>query len=329
MYGFGQRDQEFIRLAAKDGSEANVIQNVGSTGHLEAAFAEEQLKLAQWITLTGGLRLTHFTGAISENAASPRVGLAIRIPRLNWILRGFYGRYYQAPPLSTVSGPLLDYAVAQGLAIVPLNGERDEENQVGIAIPLRGWTLEVNSFRQRARNYFDHNAVGNSNVFFPISIAGARIRGNEISIRSPRLFRRAEASVAYSYQHAEGQGAVTGGLTDFSPPDSGYFFLDHDQRHTLHANFSLSMPFRAWASGNVYYGSGFVDGTSSTARHLDPHTTVDASVGKDFGESISLSLTALNAGNRRFLLDNSETFGGTHYADPRQIYVQLRYRFRL
>jgi signal transduction histidine kinase len=29
------------------------------------------------------------------------------------------------------------------------------------------------------------------------------------------------------------------------------------------------------------------------------------------------------------LLDNSQTFGGTHYAEPRQIYVQLRYRFRI
>jgi outer membrane receptor protein involved in Fe transport len=36
----------------------------------------------------------------------------------------------------------------------------------------------------------------------------------------------------------------------------------------------------------------------------------------------------LNAANRRYLLDNSQTFGGTHYADPRQVYVQLRYRFR-
>jgi hypothetical protein len=27
-------------------------------------------------------------------------------------------------------------------------------------------------------------------------------------------------------------------------------------------------------------------------------------------------------------MDNSQTFGGTHYADPRQVYVQLRYRFR-
>ncbi len=327
IYGFGQHDDEFIHLAANDSSGANVIQQKVSSGHLEAAFVEDQFKLTQWLTLTGGVRLTHFSGAVSENAASPRVGAAVRIPHLNWVLRGFYGRYYQAPPLSTVSGPLAEFAVTQGLGFIPLKGERDQENQVGLTIPLRGWSFDVNSFRQRATNYFDHNAIGNSNVFFPLSIAGARISGWEFTVRSPKILHRGELAIAYSYQHAEGEGAITGGLTDFSPPASGYFFLDHDQRHTLNTNFNVSLPFRAWASGDMYYGSGFTDGTSDIPKHLAPHTTFDLSIGKNISETWSVAMTGLNIANRRFLLDNSQTFGGTHYADPRQIYVQVRYRF--
>ena len=113
---------------------------------------------------------------------------------------------------------------------------------------------------------------------------------------------------------------------DFSPPESGYFLLDHDQRHTLHTGFNFRLPYRMTAGGNLYYGSGFTDGES--AAHLPPHTTFDISIGKTFAEKFTVSVTALNMTNRRFLLDNSETFGGTHYADPRQIYMQLRYRFR-
>ena len=45
------------------------------------------------------------------------------------------------------------------------------------------------------------------------------------------------------------------------------------------------------------------------------------------GERYKVSVTALNAANRRVLLDNSLTFGGFHYNDPRQIYVEFRYRF--
>ncbi|HLG96324.1 MAG TPA: TonB-dependent receptor [Bryobacteraceae bacterium] len=328
VYGFGQHDNEVIRLIANDRSGDNLADRQISTGHLEAGFLEDQFKLTTWFTLTGGIRLTHFSGAVSENAANPRVGAALRIPHLNWVLRGFFGTYYQAPPLSTVQGPLLDFAVTQGVGFIPLKGERDQENQVGLALPLRGWTFDVNSFRMRAVNYFDHNPIGNSNIFFPITIAGARVWGTEVTIRSPRILKRGDVAITYSYQHAEGEGAVTGGLTDFSPPNNGYFFLDHDQRHTLHANFNVALPGRASAAGGLYYGSGFVNGQSDIPAHLEPHTTFDLSLGKSLGEKLTVSVVGLNVTNRRFLMDNSPTFGGTHYAEPRQIYVQLRYRFK-
>jgi outer membrane receptor protein involved in Fe transport len=327
MYGFGQHDDESVGLIANDGSGLKVAQHRVATGHLEAVFLEDQYKVLPWLTLTGGARLTHFSGAIDENAASPRLGAAIRIPRLKWVLRGFWGEYYQAPPLSTVSGPLLDYAVSQGLGFIPLHGERDQEHQFGLMIPLRGWVLDVNNYHQRARNYFDHNAIGGSNVFFPLTISGARLYGWETTVRSPKIARRGEVYVTYAYARAEAAGAISGGLTDFSPPASGYFLLDHDQRHTMHAGFNVSLPRRAYAGGNLYYGSGFTDGSSDVPAHLQGHTTFDLSAGKAVVENVTVSVTALNLTNRRFLLDNSLTFGGTHYAEPRQIYVQVRYRF--
>jgi len=327
VYGFGQRDEESVNLIANDGSGLALANRQLTTGHMEALFFEDQYKALSWLTLTAGVRLTHFTGAISENAASPRLGGAIRIPHLNWVLRGFWGEYYQAPPLSTVTGPVLDFAVEQGLGFIPLHGERDQEHQFGLTIPLRGWALEVNNYHQRARNYFDHNAIGNSNLFFPLTIDNARLYGWEATVRSPRLWHRGEVYFSYAYAHAEGSGAVSGGLTDFSPPESGYFLLDHDQRHTLHAGFNFDLPHRVVAGGNLYYGSGFTDGSSDVPAHLPGHTTFDLTVGKAVSENLTISVTALNLMNRRFLLDNSETFGGTHYADPRQVYLQVKYRF--
>jgi len=46
---------------------------------------------------------------------------------VNIILHGFYGRFYQAPPLSTLSAPLLRFALTQGVDFIPIRGERDEE----------------------------------------------------------------------------------------------------------------------------------------------------------------------------------------------------------
>ncbi len=327
VYGFGQHDSQLIGLAANDGSGNSARQKSSAIGQLESLFLEDQYKASSWLTLVAGARLTHFAGLLSENAADPRLGGSMRIPYLHWVLRGFWGMYYQAPPLSTVSGPLLDYAVTQGLGFIPLRGERDQEHQFGLTIPLRRWSFDINNYHQRARNYFDHNAIGNSNVFFPLTIGHARLYGWEVAIRSPQLLHRGEVYVAYAYAHAEAAGAISGGLTDFSPPDNGYFLLDHDQRHTLHAGFNFNLPYQVTAGGNLYYGSGFTDGSLDYAGHLQEHTTSDLSIGKTFADRFTVSVTALNVTNRRFLLDNSFTFGGTHYADPRQIYAQIRYRF--
>jgi outer membrane receptor protein involved in Fe transport len=204
---------------------------------------------------------------------------------------------------------------------------RDQEHQFGVTVPVRGWAFDPNNYHQRAKNYFDHNAIGNSDVFFPLTIDGTRLFGWEVTVRSPHLLRRGEVYASDAFAHAEGTGTISGGLTNFSPPVGGYFFLDHDQRQTLHAGFNFSLSYRLIAGGNLYFGSGFTDGSSDVRALLEKHTTFDLSVGRPVREKLTLSVTLLNLTNRRFLLDNSAIFGGTHYADPRQVYLQLKYLF--
>jgi outer membrane receptor protein involved in Fe transport len=322
---FGARDNQLFGIVTSDGSNPPLTQRELVWGNVEALFLEDQYKLTSWLTINGGVRLTHFGSTLSENAVDPRIGTAIRIPRLNWVLRGFYGRYYQAPPLLTVNGPLLNQAAQQGFRFLPLRGERDEQHEFGLTIPLAGWVFDVSNFRTGAKNFFDHDILGNSNIFFPLAINQARIRGWEGTAMSPRIAGRAQFHAVYSHQYAEGSGGVTGGLTDFTPPAEGYFFLDHDQRNTLSAGVNLALPWRTWADFNANYGSGFVDGEGP--QHLPSHETFDLSLGKSFGENWDLRLTGLNLSNHRYLLDNSNTFGGTHFVNPREISVQVKYRF--
>ena len=325
IYGFGQQDDELLSVIFNDGSNPNFQAPVNATGSLVALFAEEQFRAASWLTLNAGVRQTHFSGPLVENASSPRFGAAITVPRLNWVFRAFYGDFYQAPPLLTASGPLVQFVNSQNLSFIPLHGERDEESQFGVTIPWRGWTVDADTFKTRARNYFDHSNVGNSDIFFPLTIQGARIVGWELTVRSPRIRNRGQVYLTYSNQLAEGFGAINGGLTDFSPP-AGFFLLDHDQRNTLHVGGTLSLPRRSFASTDVYYGSGFANG-NPPPDHLPGHTTFDLALGKDFGEKFSASLNGTNVANRRVLLDNSFTFGGTHYLNPREIFVEVRYKF--
>ena len=326
FYGFWQRDSAFFSLSGDDanGNPVNLQQRQNPHGNLAVLFAEDQFKPTSWLTLSGGLRFTHFHGSLTENVANPRAGLAFRIPRANLVLHGFYGRFYQAPPLSTLSGPLLELALTQGVDFIPLRGERDEEYSFGASLPVRGWDFDGGYSHTAARNYFDHDALGNSNIFFPLTIERARIRAFELTARSPQLFKRGQFHLAYSHQYAEGKGAVTGGLTDFSPP-ADLFFLDHDQRNTLSTGIIVNLPSRSYVSANLLYGSGFLKGDGPD--HLPDHTTFDLSLGKSFGESWLVALHTVNLTNRRFLLDSANTFGGTHFIEPRQIYVEVRYRF--
>jgi outer membrane cobalamin receptor len=330
LYGFGQRDDQLFALVYNDASNPPLNPTpVSASGNLIAAYAEEQFRAMSWLTLNAGLRQTHFSGGVAENAASPRFGAALRIPKLNWVFRGFYGRFYQAPPLATISGPLLAFITdVQQLGFIPLHGERDEEHQFGVTIPLKGWTLDADTFRTRATNFFDHNNFNNSDIFFPVTIQGARINGWELTLRSPRFFNRGQLYVTYSNQLALAFGNINGGLTDLSFGD-GFALLDHDQRNTLHVGGNLRLPWHTSASTDVYYGSGFTDGDAQPGgpRHLLGHTTFDLALTKNFGERFSVSVNGLNVANRRVLLDNSFTFGGTHYMNPRELFVQVRYRF--
>ena len=180
-----------------------------------------------------------FLGRRFGKRYQPALRSSRRVPRLHWVFRAFYGHYYQAPPLITASGPLLEFANVNNLGFIPLHGERDEEHQFGVTIPFRGWVLDADNFRTNVVNFFDHNNIGESNLFFPLTIAQGLIRGWELTLSSPLIARRGQIHLAYSNQIAEGGGAITGGLTDFSFP-AGFHPLDHDQRNTLSMSVVLT-----------------------------------------------------------------------------------------
>ena len=338
---FYERDNQLFGAIFNDGSGNAPFTDIERpTANLEAFYIDDKFKPFPWLTLSAGMRPTRFAEgnipitaaapAVDESAIQPRFGATATVPRIHWTFRAFYGHYYQAPPIETVSGPaLINFTGQQGLGFATLKGERDEEHQFGVMIPFRGWVIDADNFKTNVSNFLDHNNIGASSIFFPLTVSQAIIRGWELTLRSPRFAHRGQVHLAYSNQIAEGSGTITGGLTDFvlSP---GLTPLDHDQRNTLNVGGDVSLPWRAYVSTNVYYGSGFSNafpGQPYPGDYLPSHTTFDLTLGKDFGEKFSASLTALNVANRRVEYDNSLTFGGFHWNNPREVFVELRYRF--
>jgi hypothetical protein len=332
IYSFAASQNELFNILFNDESDANVHETDNVPGDDIALFADDKFTVTSWLTLIGGVRATHFSGAVTENFTYPRAGGTIKVPHLNWVFRAFWGRFYQPPPLVTLSGPLIDLCTVSDCSFAPLHGERDEEHQFGVTIPIRGWSLDIDNFETRGVNFLDHNNLGESSVFIPVTIAESRIRGTELTLRSPRLWNRAQVHIAYSNQIAQAAGAFTGGLiTAGDPPD--WSALDHDQRNTFNAGGFVNLPWDSFASTNVYYGSGFsngdegFEGSPFQGAYLPEHAQLDLAAGKNFGERFSIAVNALNITNSHLLIDNSLTFGGFHYNNPRQLYAEFRWHF--
>lgn len=340
FYSFFQAETDLFGVGAGGRTIVSDTQSQTNAGLVEFHLSDH-LHLGRYITLLGGMRFSIYRAALNESAAYPRIGATIEIPHLHWVLRGFYGHFFQPAPVETVSSAFLKYVTQQPgeNAFVPLPSERDEEHQFGIQIPWKGWMLDVDTVKNRVNNFLDHSNVGESNIYFPIAVDGALVRAWEASLRSSEIARTARFHLAYSNQIAEQRGNIIGGFACSIPTDPAcdlgpnYIPLDHDQRHTLNTGFTANLPAHVWFASNVYYGSGFTNGLAGANQgpyngpYLPVHTTFDVSAGHAFGERWKISASIINATNHRVLLDNSITIGGFHFNDPRMISGELKYRF--
>ncbi len=341
-YTFYQNENDVYGVVVNDGSAPSEPETRSLAGAaLFEYYVSDHLRLGRYVTLLGGERFSVYRAGLDESAIYPRVGATVEIPRLHWVLRGFYGHFFQPAPIETVSSSVLNYAghVGGENAFTALPSERDEEHQFGIAIPYRGWVLDVDTFKSRVNNFLDHASRGESNLYFPIAGDGARVRAWEMTLRSPTVARLGQFHLAYSNQIAEQRGNIIGGFTCTDPADPAcnlgpsYFPVDHDQRDTLNTGFRATLPAHTFFSSNVYYGSGFTNGLAGSGegpyqgKYLPVHTTFDSAIGHSFSEGVRVTVGAVNVTNHRVLQDNSITVGGFHWNDPRMIYGELRYRF--
>jgi hypothetical protein len=345
LYSFFQAENDLFGVEAAGQcitTDNPCNQPANDNAGLVEFYLADHLRIGRYITLLGGERFSIYRAWLNESAIYPRIGATVEIPRLHWVLRGFYGHFFQPAPILTVSSSVLNYASSLGGgedAFTPIPSERDEEHQFGIQIPYKGWILDLANVKNRVNNFLDHSNLGESNMYFPIAVDGALVRAWELTLRSPELARFGLFHLTYSNQIAEQRGNIIGGFTCSIAGDPAcdlgfnYTPVDHDQRQTLNTGFTANLPRHTWFSTNVYYGSGFSNGLQGSPQspyqgpYLPVHTTFDVSAGRKLGENWKLSASVLNVANHRVLQDTSITIGGFHYNDPRIFQAELRYRF--
>ena len=194
----------------------------GVTGGAAEVFFSDRYKVTSWLTLIAGFRFTHFDSgssassgqpALIENAPDPRFGVATPHPANQLGLSRFLWRVLPAASAADRHRPAARFRHqpepdlrlrCAGSAITNTSSASPFRSTAGYwkrtpfkPAPETGWTTATLASRT-----FSGRSPGTA----------ALIQGWETTLRSPRLWRIAQAHVAYSNQIAQAVAPFTGGL---------------------------------------------------------------------------------------------------------------------
>ncbi len=326
-YAAFMSDRFVLPLASDRGGPgvATIGDDVRKTGVNTAAFIEDVYTPASQVTLNLGLRWDRAQAWQTESALQPRLGAQVKVPSTPLTAHAYVGRFFQVAPLEALGVGGAQYAALGAQSFLLVHAERNTQWETGVAMPLGGATLDLTYYDNHATNFLDHEQLGDSSVFLPVNVAKARLRGLEVSASSAPG-RRLRARLVYSHSYAQGLGGVTGGLGDLEArSQTGLYFLDHDQRHSAVASLDWTITSAAWAHLSVQYGSGFL--RADGPDHLPSHVTADAAAGFTFARRWSAAVDVLNLTDRRYFVNQSSEFNGTHMARPRTVSMRVCRRF--
>lgn len=338
------------------------------TGRTLSAYVQDRFQLFKNFTLDAGVRYDNYKLLISEQALSPRIGVAYYIPRTQTTLHASYNRLFQPPPaenLLLASSPeaagISPIAVIQGFSTVqPILPDKENVFEVGAQQLLSRYVrVGLTLYQKRIQNFSDKDQFFETGVIFPIAISSGRVTGEELRIESTDI-RGFHGSVSYANAHAYGVTPITGGLFLGEDPQElevrGLkFSADHDQRNE--AQFQLGYNHKRsgiYATFTGRYDSGVPTdvepGTTLeqfVAEGFDPRlyneidfqrgrvrprTILDFSVGADLLRkervSMNLQFDVQNLTNQLFLYNFESVFSGTHVGYPRLISGRLGFRFK-
>jgi TonB dependent receptor/Carboxypeptidase regulatory-like domain/TonB-dependent Receptor Plug Domain len=325
------------------------------TGKLISWYAQDHLKLFDRLTVDFGLRYDNYDIVTSDQAWSPRIGLAYFVKQTGTVLRASYNRLFQTPPTenlllsSSPQGAVLS-PLASGVRAVP--PERQNAYEVGVQQQVGKYLrVDISRYVKTIRNFSDKDQFLETGVIFPIAIARGDVRGTELRLDLANI-NGWSAFLSYANSKSNGTTPLVGGLFLGEPTSDllipGIQFPnDHDERNAGQFGVTYTHRSSAWGSFTGRYDSGvptdFDPATYSTLPliiqeqvdpvrgRVKPRQVYDVAVGYDlFRESatpVSLEMTVNNIFNRFFLFNYQSVFSGTHIGRPREIAARLVFHF--
>ena len=262
-----------------------------------AAFAEDQLKLGNWL-LNLGLREDVYNGLTRANQTQPRVGVAYSVRPTTTVLRVSYARTLETPfnenlVLSSdgcsdsVLNPLLSCASGVSNAMAP--GYRNEFH-AGFQQAIKNYVVVNGEYIWKyTHNAFDFSVLGNTPITFPIDWHNSKIPGWAMNVDIPEHHNFSAyvvmSSVAARFFNPQVAGAGATVATAGNTP----FRIDHDEKFNQSTHLQYQLGKRGpWTGWNWRYDSGMVAGTVPYATNST--TPVDLSA-LSFDEQAQAGIT--------------------------------------
>jgi outer membrane receptor protein involved in Fe transport len=338
------------------------------TGRTLSAYVQDRFTVVKNLTLDLGVRYDNYKLLISEQAVSPRVGVAYFIPKTQTTLRASYNRLFQPPPAenlllasSSAAAALSPISVLQGITTVqPILPDKEHAFEAGAQQLLsKYFRLNLTVYEKRIENFSDKDQFFETGVIFPIAISSGRVTGEEVRLDSTDI-HGFHTFVSYANARAFGVTPITGGLFLGEDPQDLFlhglkFANDHDQRNEAQFQASYThRPSGIYASFSGRYDSGvpadvepgttlaeFVgdgfdprlyDKIDFQRGRVKPRTILDFSVGVDLRQkervAMNLQFDVQNLTNQLYLYNFESVFSGTHVGSPRLFSGRLTLKFK-
>ncbi len=306
--------------------------NSTDTGYQEGIYVQDELTLAKWLVVNGGIRFdaTQFVFPDTTSTDSnwgPRIGISL-LPTESTKFHVFYGKLFMPAPAEDLRDTFVNLGQGNQLAPYDIKAEKDDYFEAGVAQQAGEQLFTLNTYYKYATNMLDETQLLNTAIAQPYNFATGYAYGVEFSMRG-KIDKDWSEFANYSYEIAEGQG-ISGGLfafpagTDFEP--GVYQFLDHCQIHTANGGLTYN-PGDVWITAEGLFGGGLSTGPNNSLR-LPSHFTADLTLGyafkKDSGLSgMKASLDVLNVFDNPYTIFIDNGYNGNHYENGREFIFHL------
>lgn len=302
------------------------------TGYYNAGYVQDTWRATRQLTLNYGLRLDGYgqkqdlgpngTASIATAQLSPRFNLAYAVtPRT--VGRLSYNKLFTQPPLA--QGAILGTILKPELID---QYDASVEHQIGST-----QTVKVAYYYKNIRGQNDtglllpYTQIG---AYTTLQYTAAGVHGLELSYDiTPRNNVGVGGYLAYSRSSAKARGFDQTGA---AAPEVN----DHDQRDTLSAGLSYTLPSQAFVGLDFYYGSGEA---SSVLAPIGPSDANILNGGKRnsnqrlnlrlsspprfLGGFAGLGLDVENIFDRRDVLNFNSGFSGTRFQQGRRVLLSV------